>query len=225
MTSQTTSKPKRAAKAPSKPRVAKTKVKSRRVNKTKTLMLNQTPAQNADANLRIEVLLTGELKDTIKYHLGKYGKTFERKLGLTRDDLLNDMREQIWKGLLTHSPSGGANLKTWLNRLISNRFLVLLKRSTIQKHNSVDYYGDVFSTTGIDDETLMTEETGETIFEKRQIIAQEFESLNKEEKLIYFDMTQGRGLSEMVEKRKMSPLKVTGMINKLSAMIASRIKG
>lgn len=169
--------------------------------------------------------MAGDLKTTLKYHIGKYGKTFERKLGLTRDDLMNDMREQVWKGILTHSPSGGANLKTWLNKLISNRFLVLLKRSTIQKHNSIDYYGDVFSTTGIDENHLMTEETGETIFEKRQVIMQELESLSHEDKFIYADLILGRSIDEMVHLRKMQRMQVISAISRIDDLIKTRIKG
>lgn len=188
-------------------------------------MLSQTREANQSANVRIETLLTGDLKDTIKYHIGKYGKTFERKLGLTRDDLINDMREQIWKGLLTHKSDGKANIKTYLNTLIKNRFGVLLKRSSIKKYSSVDYYGDVFATTGIEDEHLVTEETGETIFEKRQVIMQELELLNTNEKFIYADLIMGRGIEEMVKLRTLPKVEVIAAINKISALIALRSKG
>lgn len=214
----------RAKRSSPKSKAAQPKTKSRRVNKTKNLMLSQSKEQNEAAGLRIEDLLAGELKETLRHFIGKYGKTFERKLGLTRDDLMNDMREQVWKGLLTHSPNGGANLKTWLNKLINNRFLVLLRRSTIQKHNSIDYYGDVFSTTGIDDDSLITEETGETIFEKRQVIMQEIESLSYEDKFIYMDLILGKSLSEMVSQRKIPKMQVISAINRIDDLIKRRTK-
>jgi molybdopterin converting factor small subunit len=188
-------------------------------------MLSQSQQQNAAAGEKIQALLEGELKSTVKYLIAKYGKTFERKLGLSKDDLMNDVREQIWKSLLTHKPSGKANLKTYANNVINNRFKVLLKRSTIPKYNKIDYYGDVFSTAGIDQEHLVTEETGETIFEKRQVILQELDALTDPEKYVYVDLIQGRGIDEIVTLRKMNRVQVIGTIKKIDLMISARVKG
>lgn len=188
-------------------------------------MKSQTTEQNALASGRIEEILNGDLKDTVKYFIGSFGKTFERKLGLTKDDLLNDVREQIWKGLLTHKSDGKANLKTYLNKLIKNRFGVLHKRSTIKKYNSVDYYGDVFATTGIDEERLVTEETGESIFEQRQVIMQELGALSVSDRFIYADLIMGRSLDEITTLRKLPKIQVIATINKIDVMIKNRVKG
>jgi DNA-directed RNA polymerase specialized sigma24 family protein len=187
-------------------------------------MLNQSAEENLKASHDIERLLTKDLKDTVKHYVQKYGKTLERKLGLTKDDLLNDMREQIWKGLLTHNPNGRANLKTYLNKLITNRFGVLYKRSTIQKYNTIQYYADVFTTSGIDEESLITEETGETVFERRQIVMQDQARLSKTDRLIYESLILGRNLEEMTQVHKLPRSMVIRAINRIDTMIRARIK-
>ncbi len=168
--------------------------------------------------------MAGDLRDTINHYIGKYWRTFERRLGITKDDLLNDIREQIWKGVLTHKPNGKANLKTYLNRLINNRFLVLLKKSSIDKNNFLDYYGDLFSSTGIEEETLVTEETGETIFEKRQVIIQDMAALSDADKLVYVDLILGKSIQDIMTERKLPRIQVIGMINRIDEMIKRRLK-
>lgn len=199
--------------------------KGKRKYKTRGLMLSQSSEQNARASIRIEELLAKDLKDTIDFHINKFGSTFERKLGLTKDDLLNDMREQIWKGLLTHSPQGKANLKTYLNTLVKNRFRVLFRRSTINKYSCVDFYADVYTTSGIDEEHLLTEETGETVFERREIIMNDKAMLGPMDAIIYGDLLLGRTIDEMIEHNKMSRVKVTAAILRIDDMAKRRARG
>jgi DNA-directed RNA polymerase specialized sigma24 family protein len=185
-------------------------------------MLSQTPAQNKEANVKIEELLNGQLKSTVKHFISKYGKTFERRLGYTRDDMMNDMREQIWKGLLTHKPESGANIKTYLNTLIRNRVLVLLKRSKIKKHSSVDYYSDVFASVSVDDEHKMTEENGETLLQKRQdfmLTELEHSVLTTEEQGVYAELLLGRGIDEIMKTKGLQRVVVTAAILRIDVLI------
>jgi DNA-directed RNA polymerase specialized sigma24 family protein len=187
-------------------------------------MQSQSATANAKHSVDIEHLIDTELKDTVAYFIGKYGKTCENKLGLTRDDLLNDIREQVWKGLLTHDKDKRANLKTYLNRLIKNRFGVLLTRSTIPKYSNVDYFADVYTSTGIDEEHLITEDTGETVFERRQIIMQDMATLGPQDRWIYGDLLLGRSLDEMVNAHKLPRVKVIASINRIDDMIKRRAR-
>lgn len=189
--------------------------KSKKKNKTKTLMLAQTPEQNAQAGYDIESLLRNEMSSTMSFYLNKYGMNIERRLGLTKDDLENDAREQIWKGLLTYSPCGGANLKTYLNNLLRNRFNTLLERSRKKKNNMVDYYSDAWSTPGIDPEHTETDETPETIMAERETLINLSYQLNGLELAIHGDIMFGRNIAEMEKRHKASRVAISAAIQKI----------
>jgi len=94
------------------------------------------------------------------------------------------------------------------------------------KYNCIDYYGDVFASTGVkDDESLITNETGEVIFERRQIIMQDKARLGPIDSMIYGDLLLGRTLDEMVEVNKLPRIKVIAAINRIDDMIKRRVKG
>lgn len=169
--------------------------------------------------------MKGELRETVATYLKKYSVTLDQKLGLTRDDLLNDIREQVWKGILTHNPAGRANRKTYLNTLIKNRFGVLFKRSKITKNNMVNYYSDVFSTTGIEEEYLVTEETGETIFMRRQMIKDDLKRLAPEDRLVYGELLLGNRLEEIMKNLGLTRPAATGAIMRIDEMTRKRKRG
>ena len=168
--------------------------------------------------------MEADLSQTVSVYLAKYSKTLESKLGLTKDDLLNDIREQVWKGLLTYSSKGGASVKTYLNNLIKNRFIVLFKRSKIKKNNMVQYYGDLYASSSIDDEYLITEETGETVFLQRQIIGYEHTLLEDLDRNVYEDLIVGRTLDEMSKRHKQPRSAIKKSIDKIDNLLKSRGK-
>lgn len=142
-------------------------------------MRKQSPAQRSDFSDQIPYIMEHLVANDIELSIKKYSDTFSKKLGLTEDDLLNDIREQIWKALLTHDPKGGANFKTYVKRLIDYRFQTLLAKSYRKKHSCTDYYADVFGDTlsGAEENTYITEETGETLFERRSHHMKNLETL------------------------------------------------
>lgn len=186
-------------------------------------MLNQTPEQKANLSVRIEHLIETDLKQTIGFYINRYKKTFDRKLGLTEDDLMNDIREQVWKGLLTWNAKGKANLKTYLNSLISNRFLTLLKKSSIDKYSSLEYYADAYAAASIDPDLTVTEDTGESVFERRQEMLKDKEVLSDdEEQKIFSDLILGYSIPEMMTRHKLARVKVISLINKINKRVTER---
>ena len=184
-------------------------------------MLKQSEKQNQKSSIDIEYLLLNDLRPTVETYIAQYGKTLDAKLGLTEDDLINDMREQIWKGLLTFNPKGAANLKTYLCTLIKNRFIVLFKRSKIRKNNMVQYYASVFESPA-DEECFLTEDTGEAAFMQRQIIKSDQMHLKGLDLLIYQDLLLGRTLLEMCKLHNASRIDVIASINKINDLIMER---
>lgn len=185
-------------------------------------MLGQTAEQRTQYSNDIEHLLDRVVNVTVSIYTDKFGATLERKLGLTEDDLRNDMREQIWKGLLSHDKNGQANLKTYLNTIIKNRFLVLYDRSTLRKYNSIDYYADAFSATGVTSDYTETDETSESLFEKRQEFMRDLIILSEKDRTVFKDLILGFSLSEMVKRNNMPLNEVIGAIKRIDDTVRNR---
>jgi DNA-directed RNA polymerase specialized sigma24 family protein len=181
-------------------------------NKMRTLMLSQTDESRMQSSLDIEHWMKGDLKQTVDYFLSRYQVILERKLGYDRHDLLNEIREQVWKGLISHDGTK-SNLKTYLNTLIKNRFKTLYGRSTLDKFSLVDYYPDVYSNTNVDPQYTETTETGESIYEMRQTVLQDLVGLQHRERLIYEDLLCMENISTMMQKHAMTKIEVIGTIN------------
>lgn len=135
---------------------------------------------------------------------------------------MNDMREVIWKGLLTHDSKKGANINTYLDVLIERRFNTLLDRTIKKKYSMLDHYADVWSTTGIDRELLETDETPESVFSIRETMMQEHYSLTQFERQVYGDLIYGRSLEEMEKRHRATRVKVISAINRIDRLIRAR---
>lgn len=171
------------------------------------------------------------MADTIAFHIRKYGATFEEKLGLSQDDLVNDAREQIWKGLLSHDINGAANLKTFLSFILMNRFRDLARKASLPKYNSVQYYADVFLVSASEEGAMLTEETGESIYEARQQLAIYLTLLTEVDREIYTYLLQGYSLAEMVQahnkahpKSPVTRVSIIAGINRVQDAVTQRRK-
>ena len=185
-------------------------------------MLEQTAEQRVKNSEDIERLLETDLKATIESMYSKYGEAFDHKLGMSKDDIINDMRIQIWKGLLNFRPERNVRLKTYLDNLVKNRFNTFRRRASLKKYNSVDYFKNVFSHDGVDQEHFKTEETGETILERRQELMKDLVSLTDGERRILSDLILGFTLDEMVQRNKLQLSEVISSINRIDARVRKR---
>lgn len=189
-------------------------------------MQAQTPQRKAELSIEIEKLIAGDLKQTIAYHINRYRKSFDRRLGMTEDDILNDIRIQIWKGLITWAPDGRANKKTYLNNLIKKRFSTLHRRTQIEKYSAVEYYADVFSSPArysMDPDRLETHETGEDLLLRRQEQMRDQEVITDPTHLhIFEDLLKGLSIEEMMSRHKMTRVRVVGAVREITTRIAER---
>jgi len=182
-------------------------------------MLAQSEEQRAEANERIKWVLETLVPDTVEVHLKKCSATLERKLGLMPDDLLNNIRVQIWKALLTYAESNRTRLRTYVNKIIENEFKVLLRRASLKKYNSVEYYADVFTSTGIDQDHFFTEETGETIFERRTEFEKIEAMLSDVDRLILAGLSEGQTIAELTKLTQRSRIEIIGAINRIATVV------
>lgn len=175
------------------------------------------------ASIEIERLLRNELKDTISFWTKKFANTFARHLGLTRADIMNEMRERIWKGLLTYDKSKGANVKTYMNRIIENRFKELAKRCEAPKYKNLTHFADVYASTGFDAH-LVSEDTPESVFEQREELMIRLASLNQFEsdRVVLMHLAMGHGLDDMEEATGLSRPIIVGAVKRIDAMLRLR---
>lgn len=185
-------------------------------------MLSQTREQKDKLNIDIDVLMSTTVKSTIEVFMSRYSKTIGEKLGLDADDLKNDMREQVWKGLITFSKNGKANIRTYLNRLIENRFNLLISKCNIKKYKNIEYFSDIFESGHHTNENFITEETGETLYEKRERFIEFTTRLPHPYKEIYLDLTQGFSINELGKRHSLSRIETIAAINKLDIFLTGR---
>ncbi len=193
-------------------------------SKIKRLMLSQTAEQREVTGDEIERTLreNQRVKTTIKHFLKKYGNQFNNKLGLTEDDLMSEVRQEIWKGMLTWKKAGKANVSTYLNALISYRFQELLDMSLAKKRR-VDYYADVFRSVSIDPQQTETHDTGESLFEHRQEIMSDCNALdNPAEQEIYLDLLTGFSIAEMMSRHSLTRVEVVAAVKAINARVMER---
>lgn len=182
-------------------------------------MLGQNNQQKIEASELIEFWMKGELAPTVRYFLRKYGATFERKLGLAKEDLENEIRLEVWKGLLSYNKSK-SKMKTYMNRLIKNRVLTLYSRSELGKNNMIDYFADVFATERVSEEDKMTFDNAEAILERRETMMEGLLGLDNDlEFNIVRDLISGENLATMERKYKVTRVELVAVIVKIDKLV------
>ena len=188
----------------------------------KEVMKQQTQEQNQVSAETIELWLKGELSATVKHYIRKYGATLEKKLGLSNDDLENEARFEIWKGLLTYNKSK-AKLKTYLNKLVHNRFMTLYKKSSLPKNNMVDDYADVFASEPEAESEMVTADNAESLMEKREVIADVLDHLDGDLELaVLRGLLMGDSLSAMSRENNVATPLVVMVVNKIVKLMKER---
>lgn len=161
--------------------------------------------------------MQNELKSTIDHNLHKYGVTIERRMGLMRDDLLAEVRECIWKGIVTFKKTGDANFKTYINSCVNNRFKTLARLSQTKKATSLDYYDDVYDSVGVMESYTL--DTGEIAFERKQKFEKYLNALSGFERTVLSKMIVGSTLSEIEDKTKAPRSKVIAAVKNVYVVV------
>lgn len=188
-------------------------------------MLSQTPEQKAELNIKIADIMENLIPSHIESQIAIHGSSIERKLGLTEDDLTSIIREQVWKALLTHTPTGGANIKTWVKKLIDNKFKSLIYQSTIKKYNLIEYGADdaLYSS---DSDVLTDENTSERLYElyeRRMAYKSKVKGLSEIDKAIYIDLIDGYGIAELMKRKGLNRTEIIQSIKRIDLIIKTSV--
>lgn len=162
--------------------------------------------------------MNNELKSTIDFNLIKYGPLIERRKGLDRGDLLSEVRECIWKGLVTFKSNGTANIKTYLNHCVNNRFKTLARLSQTRKATSLDYHENVYETAGVSEEA--TYDNGESHYASVEQSERTLVELPAFERMIFGDILQGRTLEEIGTNHTLPRSKVITAVKHIHSVIS-----
>ncbi len=125
---------------------------------------------------------------------------------------------------MTHNQAtGGANLKTYMNHIIKNRFRTLGDRCKTPKFKNLTHYADVYAVAGAE-EQFVSEETPETLFEQREEIMIQLARLGdfEADKIVLLHLAIGHGIRDMQTATGLSRPVIIGAINRIDAMARAR---
>jgi RNA polymerase sigma factor (sigma-70 family) len=102
------------------------------MGKTSRKLKRISPVRLEAIGLQIESLLAGEMKSVSRFYVGKYHPMLRETLGYTAEDILQEIRIVIWRGIATYNPKM-SKLKTYLCNLLRRRFHNLAIRKNRKK--------------------------------------------------------------------------------------------
>lgn len=181
----------------------------------------QTEKKRNEFSNKIDSLLKKELKKTVDIIVFKHLSYLENTLGYNKDDLLNDIRVAVWKGLLTYDSSKKVLLTTYLVNIINNMVSTLRTRANSNKNTFLRFYADVHDS-DVAESDLVTEETGELIFERRQECLNDLKALSDEDEKIYRALAIGDSISKIMDDNGLKRHEAIGKIKNIISRIEER---
>lgn len=100
---------------------------------------------------------------------------------------------------------------------MTNRFRLLIKKAASNKHSTVMYYDDIW-TSSPNPSAMEHNETGETIFESRMEILSYLNNLSEFDSTVYKLLIHGFTLSEMEQNIGIARSEITAAILRIDAL-------
>lgn len=94
-----------------------------------------TPERNREIGKEIEAVLKDELSYIVNKYIRAYSYAVYDTFGWTPEDLMQNVRVLLWKGLATFSDAANVKKTTYLNAILRNYFLTVSKKCK-SKRNS-----------------------------------------------------------------------------------------
>jgi len=126
--------------------------------KTALILEAITPDQNIKYGIKVEHLIQNEMKYIVNKYIYKYRKAVFDTFGWDTDDLLQQVRLVLWKGVATFDTSKKAKIETYCSTMLYYAFLNISKKCKTYKHSLSKLYcpEEMFES-----EELIFYETGE----------------------------------------------------------------
>jgi len=126
--------------------------------KTALILEAITPEQNIQYGLKVEALISNEMRYIVNKYLFKYKKAVFDTFGWDKDDLLQHIRFVLWKGVATFNTEKKCKIETYCSTMLYYAFLNISKKCKTYKHSLSKLYcpEEMFDT-----EEMIFYETGE----------------------------------------------------------------
>jgi len=103
-------------------------MKNNAPGKIRTILNEMSPEQRRNISSQIEVLMKSDMRYVVKSWCSKYQYRAQETFGWAYDDLEQQVRIAMWKGLATFDTSQNVKLTTYLSAVIENHFKSLSKK-------------------------------------------------------------------------------------------------
>ena len=110
-----------------------------------------------EAEALIETILH-ESRFPLLQLLKSYKNAINDKLGVTPEDIINELRAKAWAAQADWRRDGQANLRTYMNTVVRNHMLVLAKQIGFDKYAKIEFqpvYDTVFEVDTLTPERLL----------------------------------------------------------------------
>ncbi len=185
--------------------------------KTKNKLLSLTDKEKYEIGIEMERLINNELSYIVNRHINSYKKAACDTFGWDRDDLLQYVRESVWKGLATFDRSLGYKVETYICSILSRSFFNLSKKCKTKKHSMTKMFcpDELFET-----EEMMFHDTGEDWVRYGQSFGVLLGNMEvKEQKIMVLYLVHGKDITEMSEELKIKRTEVVRNIKTLKQKI------
>lgn len=104
--------------------------------KTEQILRNLSKSESNEIGLRVERHIKTDMAYIVNQYVNNYRHAVADTFGWTRDDLMQEVRLALSKGLATFDVSKNFKITTYLSVILFNRFVSLAKQIRATKHSS-----------------------------------------------------------------------------------------
>lgn len=108
--------------------------------KTETILLNLSRERANEIGLRVEHLIKTDMRYIVNRYISQYRLNVADTFGWTREDLLQQIRITMWKGLATFDESKNFKVTTYLSAILFNYFMSLSKKCRSLRNSQSKLY-------------------------------------------------------------------------------------
>lgn len=113
---------------------------SKKYGKIDTKLMNLSTEESNKIGLEVERLIKDEMSYIVNDYISKYRHACADTFGWDRDDLMQHIRESLWRGVATFNPNYGYKIETYLSSILKKSFLNLSRKCKTKKHSLTKLY-------------------------------------------------------------------------------------
>jgi RNA polymerase sigma factor (sigma-70 family) len=195
----------------------------KKLSKTNEILINLTREESDAVGVKVEALIKKEMAYIVNQYIVKYNHAVADTFGWDRDDLLQNIRMAMWKGVATFNPDYGFKIETYLSSILSKTFSNISRQCKTQKHSRTKLY---CPENFYESEEIIFRETGEDWVRYAQSFAVLMGTLNrKEQKVMVRYLIHGETTSEISEKSKIKKTEVVKILKEIKEKIKNFMGG